>query len=332
MASNYQITYPVDIVLCIDCTGSMRHIIDIVKNNALRLHGDLKAAMEKKSKPLGRTRVRVVAFRDYLAYMKDNLPPMLATPFYDLPAEADKFAAAVRGLEAIGGGELSEESLHRSICEELRAYKTGAGTPGGAVIKGSMTREFPTTVSVAVCRPAADGVTADFYWAGDSRGYILHETGLKQITRDDVNDADDILAQMDSDGVMNNLASLSKAWTLHRTRREHIPAGIAFTATDGCFGYVRTPMEFEYQRLETMCAAECVDDWQNRLEDTLRECAGDDFTLLGVIFGYGEFSAMQRRFRPRLEWLRKTYIEPLETAAPAEINAMWLNYSQSYYA
>ena len=175
-------------------------------------------------------------------------------------------------------------------------------------------------------------MTADFYWAGDSRGYILDETGLKQITRDDVNDADDILAQMDSDGVMNNLASLSKAWTLHRTRREHIPAGIAFTATDGCFGYVRTPMEFEYQLLETMCAAECVDDWQNRLEDTLRECAGDDFTLLGVIFGYGEFSAMQRRFRPRLEWLRKTYIEPLETAAPAEINAMWLNYSRSYYA
>lgn len=241
-------------------------------------------------------------------------------------------AAADAADEWLRGGELSEESLHRSICEELRAYKAGAGTPGGAVIKGSMTREFPTTVSVAVCRPAADGVTADFYWAGDSRGYILDENGLKQITRDDVNDADDILAQMDSDGVMNNLASLSKAWTLHRTRREHIPAGIVFTATDGCFGYVRTPMEFEYQLLETMCAAECVDDWQNRLEDTLRECAGDDFTLLGVIFGYGEFSAMQRRFRPRLEWLRKTYIEPLETAAPAEINAMWLNYSRSYYA
>ena len=241
-------------------------------------------------------------------------------------------AAADAADEWLRGGKLSEENLHRSICEELRAYKAGAGTPGGAVIKGSMTREFPTTVSVAVCRPAADGVTADFYWAGDSRGYILDETGLKQITRDDVNDADDILAQMDSDGVMNNLASLSKAWTLHRTRREHIPAGIAFTATDGCFGYVRTPMEFEYQLLETMCAAECVDDWQNRLEDMLRECAGDDFTLLGVIFGYGEFSAMQRRFRPRLEWLRKTYIEPLETAAPAEINAMWLNYSQSYYA
>lgn len=241
-------------------------------------------------------------------------------------------AAADAADAWLRGGELSEENLHRSICEELRAYKAGAGTPGGAVIKGSMTREFPTTVSVAVCRPAADGVTADFYWAGDSRGYILDENGLKQITRDDVNDADDILAQMDSDGVMNNLASLSKAWTLHRTRREHIPAGIAFTATDGCFGYVRTPMEFEYQLLETMCAAECVDDWQNRLEDTLRECAGDDFTLLGAIFGYGEFSAMQRRFRPRLEWLRKTYIEPLETAAPAEINAMWLNYSRSYYA
>ena len=88
-------------------------------------------------------------------------------------------AAADAADAWLRGGELSEESLHRSICEELRAYKAGAGTPGGAVIKGSMTREFPTTVSVAVCRPAADGVTADFYWAGDSRGYILDENGLK---------------------------------------------------------------------------------------------------------------------------------------------------------
>ena len=35
MASNYQITYNVDMVFCIDCTGSMGNIIEMVKKNAL---------------------------------------------------------------------------------------------------------------------------------------------------------------------------------------------------------------------------------------------------------------------------------------------------------
>ena len=33
MASNYKMTYNVDMVFCIDCTGSMDNIIEIVKNN-----------------------------------------------------------------------------------------------------------------------------------------------------------------------------------------------------------------------------------------------------------------------------------------------------------
>ena len=34
----YQLTYHVDMVLCIDASGSMRHVIDLVKDSALHFY------------------------------------------------------------------------------------------------------------------------------------------------------------------------------------------------------------------------------------------------------------------------------------------------------
>lgn len=41
---NYQITYNVDMVFCIDATGSMGGVIDMVKRNAVSFYGDLMFA------------------------------------------------------------------------------------------------------------------------------------------------------------------------------------------------------------------------------------------------------------------------------------------------
>ena len=38
MGSNYKVTYGVDLVFCIDVTMSMAHILDTVKQNALRFY------------------------------------------------------------------------------------------------------------------------------------------------------------------------------------------------------------------------------------------------------------------------------------------------------
>ena len=78
MASNYRnLTYNVDMVFCIDCTGSMENIIDIVKRNALNFYHDVTSVMEKKNKHITQLRVRVVAFRDYLA---DGADAMMGCP------------------------------------------------------------------------------------------------------------------------------------------------------------------------------------------------------------------------------------------------------------
>ena len=50
--AGYQLTYHVDMVFCIDSTGSMRHVLDFVKQNALNLYQDITREMEKKHKKI----------------------------------------------------------------------------------------------------------------------------------------------------------------------------------------------------------------------------------------------------------------------------------------
>ena len=108
MASNYKMTYNVDMVFCIDCTGSMDNIIDIVKTNALNFYRDVTIVMTEKGKSITQLRVRVVAFRDYVA---DGPEAMLVTDFFKLPEESEAFERCVRSLEAKGGGDDPEDGL-----------------------------------------------------------------------------------------------------------------------------------------------------------------------------------------------------------------------------
>ena len=65
MASNYRFTYGVDLVFCIDATGSMGPLLDTVKANALNLYRDLMKIMDRKNKRVEQVRIRIIAFRDY---------------------------------------------------------------------------------------------------------------------------------------------------------------------------------------------------------------------------------------------------------------------------
>lgn len=131
MASNYQggnqgsyqgsyqggqsMDYTVDMVFCIDATGSMEDftgsqtkIINLVKQNALNFYTDLNEAMAAKRKTVRQLRVRIVAFRDYIA---DGENAMLVTDFFMLPQQAKEFEACVNSITADGGGDIPEDGL-----------------------------------------------------------------------------------------------------------------------------------------------------------------------------------------------------------------------------
>jgi hypothetical protein len=102
------LSYAVDIVFCVDVTGSMTPILDQVKANALRFYDDVQSNLTAKGKAIDELRVRVVAFRDIVA---DGEAALQESPFFELPAEETGFSGFVNGLVAEGGGDPPESGL-----------------------------------------------------------------------------------------------------------------------------------------------------------------------------------------------------------------------------
>ena len=107
-AARRSLTYAVDIVFCIDVTGSMTPIIDAVKANALRFYDDVQTNLTAKGKNVDELRVRVVAFRDFGA---DGEAALEESPFFQLPTEQSAFRDFVNRLVAEGGGDAPESGL-----------------------------------------------------------------------------------------------------------------------------------------------------------------------------------------------------------------------------
>ena len=99
--------YNVDIVMCIDVTGSMSGILDEVKAKALSLYPKFVAEMQKFEKSVEQLRIKVIAFRDYGV----DSEPMLESKFFVLDEEKEEFLDFVSALEPLGGGDTPESAL-----------------------------------------------------------------------------------------------------------------------------------------------------------------------------------------------------------------------------
>ncbi|MBE6609625.1 MAG: VWA domain-containing protein [Ruminococcaceae bacterium] len=99
--------YDVDIVMCIDGTGSMGPIIEEVKSNAMSMHEKFEEAMCLAGKDPAGARIKVIVFGDY----KSDPEPMQESPFFALPDQNDEFRAFVQGIRATGGGDIPENAF-----------------------------------------------------------------------------------------------------------------------------------------------------------------------------------------------------------------------------
>ena len=128
-----------DIVLCIDATGSMLPTLNAVKTNALNLEANLNSELEKRDiKAFDAMRVRVIYFRDFgginltggsrlwnngtkfevinsshPSFWKGvgDEPPMKTSGFFDLPNKRTNFSSYVGPEKATGGGDAPESGL-----------------------------------------------------------------------------------------------------------------------------------------------------------------------------------------------------------------------------
>ena len=101
-------SYAVDVVFCIDCTGSMRKYLESVKSTALSFHELLETRDGEQGKWIRQLRVRVIAFRDLGHEGPDAIQ---TTRFFLLPDEKDAFHHFVSTLHPSGGGDEAESAL-----------------------------------------------------------------------------------------------------------------------------------------------------------------------------------------------------------------------------
>lgn len=109
MGDNQGLRYAVDLVMCIDGTGSMGHLIEQVKSNALNFYSLLEARMLEKSKKIDQLRARVIVFRDYWHDSAEEV--MQCSEFFDLRSQTSNFSDFVKKIKADGGGDEPENGL-----------------------------------------------------------------------------------------------------------------------------------------------------------------------------------------------------------------------------
>ncbi len=121
--SGQGLKYNVDIVMCIDCTGSMGSLLDTVKSNALNFYSDLCKKCEEKGKDVSELRIRTIAFRDFSADGKNAISD---TGFLNIPAQEAEFSSFISGLKPVGGGDEPENGLE-AIAMAINSDWTSGG-------------------------------------------------------------------------------------------------------------------------------------------------------------------------------------------------------------
>lgn len=97
----------VDVVMCIDVTGSMSDIINTVKRNAISFYDLFNASCEEEGIQLAALNAQVIAFRDKNA----DYNWLQISDTYSLPSQRTDYNTFVNGLYASGGGDTPESGL-----------------------------------------------------------------------------------------------------------------------------------------------------------------------------------------------------------------------------
>ena len=215
-------------------------------------------------------------------------------------------------------GKAAANDLHRSVQQALRQRLQELNAPASG-LRSRLLRALPTTMALVALQRTQPGGPAwgcHVLWAGDSRAYVFEPAGARQLTTDDLRDPGDALANLRRDSVVSNAMSADTEFHVNYRKVELRAPFLVVCATDGCFGYVRTPMHFEHMVLSHLENARSTEAWSSALQAEITAVTGDDaaMTVLGVGTSFNEF---QKLFAPRVTELARDFIAPLDELSNA---------------
>jgi serine/threonine protein phosphatase PrpC len=226
-------------------------------------------------------------------------------------------------------GKAAASDLQRSVQQALR-QRLEELNPAPSGLRSRLIRALPTTMAlVALQRTQSGGPmwACHIFWAGDSRAYVFESTGARQLTTDDLRDPGDALANLRRDSVVSNAMSADTEFRVNYRRADLRAPFLVICATDGCFGYVPTPMHFEYLVLRRLQESRNTDVWSTSLQAEIAAVTGDDAAMSTLGVG-ADFKEFQKLFAPRVAELASAFIAPLDelrsavTRAEQELQAL----------
>ena len=212
--------------------------------------------------------------------------PSLATD--DSPElSLDEPASVVAALEQV---------LKLGLHEKVAVLGNG---PGSGRLKGTMGRTLPTTIAGAWVDSRQQRV--EIFWAGDSRVFLLTPSvGVQQLTTDDLVTGADAMKNLTDDSPLSNHVCADRDFVINHHSVELTGPAMVFAATDGCFGYSRTPAHFERLLLRSLARSSSPDTWSQGICSDISRITGDDATFSAVVCGWATFGEFQRAMKKRL--------------------------------
>jgi hypothetical protein len=211
-------------------------------------------------------------------------------------------------------GPAAARDLTRSVKRALADKLSGLNAPASG-LRSRLLRALPTTMALMALQrrePRKGRWAGHLFWSGDSRVYVFDPgTGAHQLTRDDLRDRGDALVNLRQDSVVSNAMSADTDFVVHHHEVELTAPFLAVAATDGCFGYVRTPIHFEHLVLASLRDSHDAESWSGLLQQRVAAITGDDaaMAVLGVGADHGEFRQL---FATRTEQIEQRCVGPLD--------------------
>ena len=219
-------------------------------------------------------------------------------------------------------GRATADDIRRSVKDALVERLAALKAPKSG-LRSKLLRALPTTMALAALQrsePEGDRWACHVLWAGDSRAYVFEPGGARQLSIDDLRDPGDAMENLTHDSVVANAMSADIDFDVRYQRVELQAPFFVVCATDGCFGYVRSPMHFEHLVLSHLQQARSVSAWSSSLQAQITSITGDDAAM--SVLGVGvDFDRLQRLFAPRTEALVSEYLAPLDAAMDAVAEA-----------
>ena len=162
-------------------------------------------------------------------------------------------------------------------------------------LRRALIKEYPTTIAISCITRTPEEFSIDSFWAGDSRNYIWNQDGLFQISVDDLKGNLDPMQNLHEDAPMSNCIQADGPFKINHKKIlvNHKDKFIVVSATDGCFGYYPSPMDFEKALSDSLNAASTLEEFEKNLTTAFAYVTADDFSFSIAAIGFKNFNELK---------------------------------------